>query len=186
MNLTAPRGVRLSRRLPGRWCMDQSIPTPPVWRLTLAPVHVENPINSLVIRFIVATSLSVAGCASVPEPSFTAHYAGSVHDAHMDLDLLRDLPEHGTSGSLVHVEESQADARFSAGAGGPPKYTLEPTFVKFSADTSDQNSPARFHWEGDALIVCMRYAHFMSDAAGKLVIVSDYDYCAPMRSATRK
>lgn len=105
----------------------------------------------------------------------------------MDLDLLRSLPERGTAGWLVSVEESQADARFSAGAGGPPKYALEPTFVKFLADRSDKGPAGYFRWEGDALILCMQYVHLRSDpSSGKMVAVTDYDYCAPMRPVMRK
>lgn len=130
-------------------------------------------------------SIVVIGCVSGPEPHFAAHYSGGVHDAHMDLDVLRGLPERGTTGWLVSAEQSQADARFSGGSGGPPKFRLEPTFVKFSTERSEKYPAAYFHWEGDAFIVCMKYVQFgTATDSGKLALTYDYSsYCARMRPA---
>src|SRR5277367_4613915 len=131
---------------------------------------------------IAMASFMFVGCASVSEPRFSANYSGAVHDAAMKLDLVRGLPDHGTSGWLVNTDLVNADGRFSARRGGYPKYTIDPSFVKFSAEKPEKGwAPASFHWEGDAFVVCMLYVQFGSAPnSDKMQIMSDYSLCAPL------
>jgi len=105
----------------------------------------------------------------------------------MNLDLLRQLPERGTTGWLINVKQQQdADARFSAHRGGHPTYDVAPLFVRFSAERSDKYPPASYHWEGDTLIVCMVYVQFASaEGSDKIHLIYDYNLCAPMVPAIR-
>jgi hypothetical protein len=136
---------------------------------------------------IAAASFILVGCASVSEPQFSSHYSGTAHDAGMKLDLLRALPDRGTSGWLVHADPPNADGRFSARRGGYPKYTIEPSFVKFSPEKPEKGwASASFHWEGDAFVLCMVYVQFTSAPnSDKMQIVSDYSLCAPMRATAK-
>ena len=136
---------------------------------------------------IAAASFILVACASVSEPQFSARYSSAVHDATMKLDLLHALPDRGVSGWFVNSDSANADGRFSARRGGYPKYTITPSFVKFSAEKPEKGwAPASFHWEGDAFVVCMVYVQFTSAPnSDKMQIASDYKLCAPMK-ATEK
>jgi hypothetical protein len=105
----------------------------------------------------------------------------------MKLDLLHDLPDRGTSGWFVNADPANADGRFSALRGGYPKFTIDPSFVKFSAEKPAKGwPPASFHWEGDAFVVCMVYVQFTAAPnSDKMQIVSDYKHCSPMKATAK-
>jgi hypothetical protein len=137
---------------------------------------------------IAVATIILVGCASAPEPQFSAHYSGHAHSTGMRLDLLHGLPDRGTYGWFVHADPSHADGRFSARRGVYPKFTIEPGFVKYSVEKPEKGwAPASFHWEGESFVVCMLYVQFTSapkDSNG-LQIVSDYSVCAPMRTTAQ-
>jgi hypothetical protein len=151
--------------------------------------HITSPVArfSCVALFLACSTpvptIMLVGCTSVPQPQFAARYSGHVHGAGMELDLLRDLPDRGTSGWFVDADPSNADGRFSANRAGYPNYKIDPSFVKYSPEKPEKGwAPASFHWEGESFVVCMLYVQFTSAPnSDKLQLVSDYSRCAPMR-----
>jgi hypothetical protein len=142
---------------------------------------------ALVVGLLSFTGVTLTGCASTPEPKFSARYGGTAQNAHLKLDLLRSLPERGTSGWLVYTDSSVADARVSTHAGGYPTYDVQPSYVKFATWAPDdpKHRPAgTFHWDGDEFVVCMVYVQFLSTpGSDKIHLGYDYTtYCAPMHT----